>query len=1628
MSGARLVAYLNLSGLKADWNVNFRRILVLLATVAPAMTLVLPAGAQNTDFINQQGIPTFTTALPTPLGFLNLVNGNMHLEIPLASYLQRGKRGLIGRITFDSRVWTVNPTAINGGPQWQPTGGWAFTTGDEAGNVSYNYFSTVPICTVHAVHYQTTKWNSFLWTEPNRTSHNFRISLSQNNGCPNNNISSGSAYATDPSGFYMNVVNYGQTITVTAKDGTQVYPSVRDTNGNYFSPDGNGNVIDTLQRTPFLLSFNNPPNCLPSCQTIYIYLNSQGTRSTATLNFETVQSSSSCLSSPGVSSWSSTAQQLQSIVLSNGTSYSFTYDGPCNELTGITLPTGGQITYGYSTFTYASSYPNRWVTSMTVNGNTWSMTPGTLPCNPGLCQHAVTVTTPLHDDRVYVFSADGISPPWLSQEQDFRGSSVSGGTLQLTRTSDVNSVASGCPGGASSCGLKIRDTVIWPVPGGTLQSKKEYNYDNGNTANITSLKEWNFYSNGAFPTAADRETDTTYVTSTNYAGLNITNLPSTVQTKNASGTVQAQTNYNYDQTSLAATTAPQHASMSAYRGNQTTISRFLNTNSSYLSTTLAYDDAGNVVASTDPKQNTTSYSYTDNWSGSGCVAATTFAYLTKTTDALSHALKETYFPCTGLLQASQDQNDLNAGRAGTTYTYDVLGRVTSVSYPDGGQITDCYTDLGGSTCAQSGPPLQVVTTRLATPSPSVTSTTVYDGLGRVQQTQLSDPSGKDYTDATYDPLGRVASVSNPHRSTSNPTDGLTSYAYDALNRTTSATAQDGSITTTSYSGNCTTVTDPAGKSRESCSDGLGRLIQVVEDPGASPHLNYETDHTYDTLDNLLTVNQKGGTTNSALWRTRTFAYDSLARLTSAMSPESGTITYSYDANGNLLTRIAPLPNQTGSATITTTYSYDALNRLTLKSYSDGATPTPHYYYDLSNPWGSPYGGSYVGRLSEEDVFDVSGHYVASHIYVYDPMGRVQETGQCTAVNCNVPGLPGLHTLYSHDLLGNLTSYGTVENGITFGYRYDSAGRPSAVTNSFVDAQHPATLASVDSTVGYYPTGALRKMTYGNGLTQAMSIESRLQPCRINLNSSGASIADGCADGLVSGTIQDFDYVYGSWGTTNSGNVTTMAAGGAQNFSRTYTYDSLNRIATMSAPGDSCSGLSWTIDPWGNRTDQTVTGGSCDTFHQTVNTQNRFVGPPYLYDAAGNMIYDGTHSYTYDGENRLTKVDSGSTATYAYDAEGNRVQKTVAPAITVYVFNPAGQVIHETDANLTFNVHYIYLGRQLLAQMKNSTTYFVHQDHLGTTRLVTGINQSVVQNLDYFPYGELNSSNSGITTHEFTGKERDSESGLDNFGARYNSSNLGRFMSPDPDNAGASLDAPQSWNAYSYVLNNPLKYVDPYGLDCIYLNDDGSFKRLDGGPGGGNPDCGTNADGTPDNGYYVDGTVDQSSISFTGGDANRMLFTFTNPNNASYLIGTYCVGDCSGPDTTVGVTSPLPLLMATTMSPIPRGLMPTKLSQQQTTQKGGFDIWNMTPQQKADVRACIVTGGEYGGETLEPPDARQAIAQVHGSNGKPAQYPGNNKPIIPNVKSAKRTPSVTGPVGFLEFLAGGQRCVQDVATK
>lgn len=163
----------------------------------------------------------------------------------------------------------------------------------------------------------------------------------------------------------------------------------------------------------------------------------------------------------------------------------------------------------------------------------------------------------------------------------------------------------------------------------------------------------------------------------------------------------------------------------------------------------------------------------------------------------------------------------------------------------------------------------------------------------------------------------------------------------------------------------------------------------------------------------------------------------------------------------------------------------------------------------------------------------------------------------------------------------------------------------------------------------------------------------------------------------------------------------------------------------------------------------------------------------------------------------------------------------------------------------------------------SETRYLFQGPLGSTRLVTDSTGAVVKRYDYRPFGQemsagLNGRSGKYSTGSypavsdgqrvrFTGKERDAETGLDYFGARYFSAAQGRFTSPDEPLIDQNPVDPQSWNLYSYVRNNPLKFTDPTGNDCVYVNSGGNgIDSVD--------NQGTSKQCVKTGGYWVDGTV------------------------------------------------------------------------------------------------------------------------------------------------------------------------------
>jgi RHS repeat-associated protein len=216
---------------------------------------------------------------------------------------------------------------------------------------------------------------------------------------------------------------------------------------------------------------------------------------------------------------------------------------------------------------------------------------------------------------------------------------------------------------------------------------------------------------------------------------------------------------------------------------------------------------------------------------------------------------------------------------------------------------------------------------------------------------------------------------------------------------------------------------------------------------------------------------------------------------------------------------------------------------------------------------------------------------------------------------------------------------------------------------------------------------------------------------------------------------------------------------------------------------------------------------------------------FVYDDAGNLTTYKDWTLAYDAENRQkTLVDGSTTWTYSYDGEGRRVKKTNGVTTTVYVYDAMGKLAAEYASAAP-------------ADQPDCSRCFLTVDHLGSTRLVTDAGGQVKRRTDYHPfgweinpgYGDRNSVDGYAATDKFnpkfTGHPRDYDSGLglDYFGARYFSAAQGRFTSADPFLGSGRAEDPQSWNRYAYGRNNPLRFVDPNGLDYY----DQSGNRLGG---------------------------------------------------------------------------------------------------------------------------------------------------------------------------------------------------------
>jgi RHS repeat-associated protein len=875
------------------------------------------------------------------------------------------------------------------------------------------------------------------------------------------------------------------------------------------------------------------------------------------------------------------------------------------------------------------------------------------------------------------------------------------------------------------------------------------------------------------------------------------NALKSAEVQNGSGVVLARTEYTYDDPSITANLTLQKS----WDSTKGAVSDPL-TSSNSISVSHQYDSYGNPTFSTDARGIQSQFIYdTDS------------LYVTETRAAINTPVQRTtlqqHDSYTGLVTLVTDVDN----SVSTRTTYDALGRVTLVQEAEG-KSQERRTRTEYSDAARR----VVVWSDLdSMGDENLVSIQHYDQMGRVRLSrQLEDKA----TQSPYNESHGIK-VQTRYRSTSPNSYELVSNPYRAatssaaggeqtMGWTRSKSDKGGRVievqtfqgaglpapwgsnssstgaVTTAYELNYTTVTDQAGKARRSKVDGLGRLIRVDEPQTTGTNLGgletplQPTKYTYDVLGNLTEVDQGG--------QKRSFFYTSLSRLRKSTNPESGSIDYEYDANGNLKKR-------TDARSIVTNYAYDELNRVVNRTYSDSTPPVFYYYDNQALPVGAPpiSRGSSYGRLvatTYGSATNSAGTYLG-----YDVLGQVVASAQETDNQ-------EYSFTYEYDWAGNLKKQ-VYPSGKAVVTEYDVAGRIAGVRKE--GSSYYAGAARTDSTnrLQYTAHGAVSAMRLGNLKWESTSFNSRLQPTSISVGTSSTDTS-----------LLRLAYTYAT-ATTNNGNITRQTITvGATSIQQDYTYDELNRLRTAQ------EGVAWArrfdYDRWGNRTAvwNGVSGGSLIqsvTLQQQAgaptNRMESIDGVSCAYDAAGNMT-GGGGSYQYDGENRLTSYNQGA-GLYSYDGDGRRIKKQESSDTTVYVYNAAGQLIAEYST----------------AGPANNGTSYIAQDHLGSTRLVMK-GDGTLSRHDYLPFGEEIAGTTGArggiggygaadsVKQKFTGYERDQESGLDFAQARYYSSAQGRFTSVDPENAGASVEEPQSWNGYSYAINNPLMYVDPDGMKFI----------------------------------------------------------------------------------------------------------------------------------------------------------------------------------------------------------------------
>ena len=386
----------------------------------------------------------------------------------------------------------------------------------------------------------------------------------------------------------------------------------------------------------------------------------------------------------------------------------------------------------------------------------------------------------------------------------------------------------------------------------------------------------------------------------------------------------------------------------------------------------------------------------------------------------------------------------------------------------------------------------------------------------------------------------------------------------------------------------------------------------------------------------------------------------------------------------------------------------------------------------------------------------------------------------------LPGEKWGHSPFFHGAGGRLSAVQEEESSRSFSY--NSLGQLTAETR---------TLGTVTATIGYgynASTGELASMTYPSGRMVSFAHNAAgqitgIQVDGVPLASSIEYLPFGPVKRATLGTLslgRSYDRRY---------QVSRIQAGPLD---YTYTRDKAGQVlAVTNLPSPTTADITETAAIEGDSNRITgLTGATAKS---------------YSYDATGNIIIDGTLAYTWDALNRLVKVEQAGAvvATYGYDSQNRRIRKSVGDRTIHYHYDMNNLLIAETLADGTPLRDYFYLGGEPLALLEYKTnpgTYYFLNDHLGTPQQLVKPDGTVVWKAAYLPYGVAQMQLGTITNNlRFPGQYFDSETGLHYNWHRFYDPGTGRYISADPIGLAGGM------NLYAYVQNDPVNWVDPWGL-------------------------------------------------------------------------------------------------------------------------------------------------------------------------------------------------------------------------